>query len=396
MRRGGVEEDPAVPQDTEGLQLHGGTGIPDSGLLRERQKQGAGSGTFNPCPLALGVWRRGRWSKSPFHDVVEKGWCGGGGYFLGQDYSPEGGEGSWRLPWLMREPRRSPRGGGTCGRRERAWTRLLPPQDRHRPRTGRPTQEPAPVPEGSSTPPGRLHRLSPATRAGAPARHPVANAGFLPLAGFSAALPLPPGRSVLQGQDPGSTSLASVGPLGGESPSTRGSFPKMGRGQSRGSRSQERRRCPGSKKELGLHGTHGSEARRCPEDVRAADVQSTEPEDRGTDGLPAHGQAAALLGKPAGWAGEAGAWPQPAASTGHRGAGRLGLPGSWGSFWDRGFAHWTHSRVTGEMGEGRPSLCGLFRSDQRPACLQPPPPTPSFRSGSWHPGMGTIVRRGRG
>lgn len=134
---------------------------------------------------------------------------------------------------------------------------------------------------------------------------------------------------------------------------------------------------PWVKEGLGLHGTRGRETR-CPEDVRAADVQSTEPEDRGADGLPAHGQAAALLGKPVGWAGEAGAWPQPTASTGHWGAGRLGLPGSWGSFWDRAFANWTHSRVTGETGEGRPSLCGLFRSDQHQPVCSPPPKLPEW------------------
>lgn len=146
-------------------------------------------------------------------------------------------------------PRSSPGGGAACDRRETAWRRLLPPQDGQ--------TDPGACPSS----PGRFHTCGAVPESS----HSkcVFSAGCGPL---SAALPAPASREVrAAGPRPGLNLPGQRGALGGESLSTQGSFPKMGRGQSLGSRSQERRRCPGSKKELGCHGTRGSETRRCPQ-----------------------------------------------------------------------------------------------------------------------------------
>lgn len=204
---------------------------------------------------------------------------------------------------------------------------------------------------------------------------------------------LPPGRSVLRGQDPGSAPLGQ-------------------RGASRQGRAEHRRECSkdrgrpeprstvtvttkvpwvqegtlGFTEPLGLRRagvTGGHRSRGYAAHTPGSWCWASPPAPRPTDWPPrcSGSQWAGRMGKLA-------RGPQPTASTGHGGAGRLGPLGSWGSFWDRGLANWMHSRVTGKMEEGRPSIRGL--RGPAPASMSAPP-TPCFRSGSQHPSMGTVV-----
>lgn len=282
----------------------------------------------------------------------------GSGVFSGR------GGGSCRLPWLMREPSglsRSGEGGGTSGRRQSAERAPAAPEQADKTRGGPSSRVQTPHPRSPGAP-GRTR--APPHVVQVPVRV------FCPLSAAPPALPAPASGEVsAMGPRPWvSLPGPARGPREGRAGELEGVFQRRGEAEPR-STVTITTKVPWLKEgDSGFTEAVGIRREGIPARPESSSCTEHTP-GSGHRRAPPHRQAATLLWKPASWAeGEPGT--QPPARRLHRalGDGQLCPLGSWGSFWDRGLANWMHSRVTGETGEGRPSISGLRRPAPASVC----------------------------